>query len=117
VLLKLVIRRTQEDKKGVFGGSKGITFSSTCTAAISPEDKAVLERARVMDYVVYERTLKSSDHIIKYTAKQLTDGIVITSGNVGELLAFEDAIKESASNLKTLIRIINTFGGEEVIEV
>ena len=42
--MKLYIRRNQEEKKGLFGGHKGMTFLLSCRVELSSEESSLIEK-------------------------------------------------------------------------
>lgn len=112
--MKLKIRRGQADVKGLFGGHKGVSFSLFAQAELSPDEKALIAKYKVGEYTLAEYKIKDLD--LSITVDGLTNGRTVSLG-VGSLLEFEETLKASCVSLKNLLRVMATFGGEEVIEI
>ena len=50
--MKLIIRRDQAAKKGLFGAHKGMRFSLYCRVEISPEEQNLIDTYKVYDHVL-----------------------------------------------------------------
>lgn len=118
--MKLKIRREQEQKKSFLGGNKGMEFTLHCQVELSPEENALVEKAKVGDYVLTKYTLfehRKGDYETELTVRNLVNGMASTVTNVQKLLGLEDEVKNGCHNLKSLLQVISSFGGEEVIEI
>ena len=117
--MELKIRRNQEQKKGFLGGNKGIQFSLHCQVELTPEEKELVEKAKVGDYVLTEYTVferKKGDFEAKLTVTNLVNGFTSSVSDVHKLLTLEEEVKNGCQNLKSLLEVISSFGGEEVIK-
>jgi hypothetical protein len=119
--MRLTIRRNQADQKGFFGGHKGVNFSLYSKADLTMEERALIERYKVGDYVLAEYTWRprSGGEPVQVAIRvnTLANGTTDTTDSITTLLNLEDAIKGGCQNLKNLLRVMSTFGGEEVIEI
>lgn len=113
--MRLIIKRDQEQKKGILGGNKGIDFKLHCQVELTPEESALIEKAKVGEYMLAEYTNNGVDLTLRVDG--LTQGITSTVPDVQKLLGLEDEIKNGCQNLKSLLQVIGSFGGEEVIEI
>jgi len=50
------------------------------------------------------------------TVNDIISGRAIETESISKLLELEDTVKEGCQNLKTLLTVMATFGGEEVVE-
>lgn len=118
--MKLKIRREQEQKKGLMGGNKGIEFKLDCRVELSPEESALVEKAKAGDYVLTTYTrfeTKREDIKSALTVNDLVNGMNSRVTDVQKLLGLEEEIKIGCQNFKSLLQVIGSFGGEEVIEI
>jgi hypothetical protein len=50
--MELVVRRTQADVKGVFGGHKGVSFNLFYQLMLTPEETALVQKYRLDTHVL-----------------------------------------------------------------
>lgn len=113
--MKLIIKRDQQVQKGIFGGHKGMTFLLSCRVELSPEEEALIEKYKVEDYVLtYTKTSSGETRI--HSIRSLMQGATEEAKDITTLLNNEEIIKDACKNFKTLLEVMATFGGEEVIE-
>lgn len=117
--MKLTIRRNQADVKGFFGGHKGVLFSVYSKADITAEEKALVERYKVGDWVLASRTftIGKDEHTYNLKVSRLLEGNTETMKDLADLQKWEEDIKESCKTLKNALLVMATFGGEQVIEI
>ena len=53
--MKLHIKRSQADVKGMFGGHKGVSFTLSLKLELSPEETSLIEKYAVWHYPLWER--------------------------------------------------------------
>lgn len=113
--MQLKIKRDQADVKGLLGGHKGVKFSLTARADVTPEEKALIDKYKVGEYILGEWTFKDlTGHV---TVTSLLSGFSHTTDNIGTLIKLEDTLKDNCRTMKNLLAIMRTFGGEEVHEI
>ena len=117
--MKLIIKRNQADVKGLFGGHKGVQFSLYAKANITSEEQVLVDRYKVGDYILasYEAPLGKEIFEFKLSVNNLFGGRTTTLDSISTLLSLEDEIKKGCQNLKNLLLVMSTFGGEEVLEI
>jgi hypothetical protein len=117
--MKLIIRRNQADVKGLFGGHKGVNFALFAKVDILPEEKALIERYKVHDYPLAQSEFKLGKEMVPFnlTVDSLVNGSTTTTDSIATLLKLEADIKEGCQNLKSMLSVMATFGGEETIEI
>ena len=117
--MKLTIRRNQADVKGLFGGHKGVSFSLFAKVDIKPEERALIERYKVGDWILASRdfTAGKNQYQISLTVDKLINGDTTTMASLADLQKWEEDIKTSCVQVKTALAVMATFGGEEVIEI
>jgi hypothetical protein len=119
--MKLIIKRNQADVKGVFGGHKGVRFSLFAKADINSDERALIDRYKVGDYILasYEQPIKRTSEKLEFhlSVNSLVNGKTTELESISTLLDLEEEIKKGCQNLKNLLLVMSTFGGEEVIEI
>lgn len=114
--MKLIIKRNQQANKGIFGGHKGMTFLLSYRVELSPEEEALVEKYKVEDYTLTYTTSRDGIQLPKNTVRRLMQGVSEDVKDITILLNNEEVIKDACKNFKTLLEVMATFGGEEVIE-
>ena len=120
--MKLVIKRDQADVKGLFGGHKGVSFSLYTRAEITSEERELIERYNVGSYTMasYEDTVglfEKQPVEVTYSVSDLVNGKTTEMSSIVALMDLEESIKGACRNLKILLSVMSTFGGEEVTEI
>ena len=114
--MKLLIRRDQVEKKGVFGSYKGMSFSLFCKIQISPEEQQLIDKYKVNDHgLTWTDTDKGPVPVL--TVKKLTKGHTSSFDDITVLLSEEETIKKACREFKNLLMSMVSFGGEETIEI
>lgn len=120
-IMKLTIKRNQADQKGFFGGHKGVNFSLYSKADLTTEERALIERYKVGDQILADYTWRprggGEQVYVNITVNTLANGTTNTTDSITTLLDLEAAIKVGCQNLKNLLRVMSTFGGQEEIEI
>jgi len=114
--MKLKIQRDQKQKKGLLGGNKGIEFTLNCKVELTPEEQALIDKAKVGNYTLISYVPQGWEHELTFNVNDIVDGIVFQEMSVGKLLDLEEQVKNGCQNLKSLLEVIASFGGEEIIE-
>ncbi len=114
--MELTIRRDQSAKKGFFGGHKGMNFSLFCRVKISHEEQELINKYKVQEHVLIWREYEGSQ-VPDLTIQNLVQGRTTEIGDVAALLDNEELIKSACQDFKTLLMVMASFGGEEVIEI
>jgi len=119
--MKLTIRRNQADVKGLFGGRKGVNFSLSGRCEISGEERNLIEKYKLGEYVLatFQKPQgKGSDPInLNITVNGMISGTTVETGDIKTLLELEESMKAGCTNLKQLLEVMTTFGGEQVINI
>ena len=117
--MKLTIKRNQADVKGLFGGHKGVNFELYSKVEISKEERELIQHYKVESHHLaeYEISTKKGTEIDYITVGNLINGNTIVLSSVSRLLNLEDKIKEGCQDLKNLLLVMASFGGEEVFEI
>lgn len=112
--MKLHIRRGQDERRGFFGGSKGMSFALSARIELSAEERALVEKYKQWDVWVYLD--KETERATPWTLKDMQESRTITRNGVEELLKAEGQLKNACGNLKALLSVMASFDGEEVVE-
>jgi hypothetical protein len=118
--MKLTIKRNQADVKGLFGGHKGVRFSLYGRCDVDGQEKALIEKYKISEYVLAEYRLETKGREpvdFSITVSSIISGKTVETGDIGTLQELEDSMKVGCQNLKRLLSVMATFGGEEVIEI
>ena len=114
--MKLIIKRDQEARTGMFGGHKGMKFLLSYRVELTPEEQALVTKYKVENHVLTYTTTQKGIKIPKDTISSLTRETTESLDDVTILLRNEDVVKNACKDFKTLLEVMATFGGEEVIE-
>jgi hypothetical protein len=113
--MKLIIKRDQKQEKGLFGGDKGMKFLLSCRTELTPEEQSLIKK-----YKAEQKTLGvislGEDPTGLLSINDLIIGKTYECKDVITLLDVEDKVKKACENFKTLLVVMDSFGGEEVIE-
>jgi len=113
--MRLRLRRNQQEKKGLFGGRKGFDFRLTFQVELTPEERDLIRKYRVGDYVLTVYKIRETE--IPVQVRSLEEGHTSVVEDVTDLLDLEEKIKESCKNLQVLLGVMASFGGEEILEI
>ncbi len=117
--MKLTIRRNQADVKGMFGGHKGVSFSLFGKCAVSDAERALIDKYKVGDYILASYAVPTRGEPIEFkiTVNSLISGTTHNAGDIDTLLKLEEEMKTGCNNLKNLLMIMSSFGGEQTFEI
>ncbi len=116
--MKLVIRRNQADVKGLFGGHKGVSFSLFGQCAVSESERALIERYKVGEYILASYTAGGREPIeFHIRVNGLISGTTHQTNDIETLLKLEEEMKSGCNNLKNLLLVMASFGGEQAFEI
>ena len=104
--MKLIIKRDQD--KGFLGG---ISFILEAQVVLTPEEEELVKKYKAHNEVLYTIGEREA-----YTIKDLLNGVRDKCKDVTILLNHEKVYKEACNYFKTLLEVMASFGGEEVIE-
>lgn len=120
--MKLTIKRNQADVKGFFGGHKGVNFSLYGRSEITNEELTLINKYKVGGFVLAKYKIPSkldgADPIdIRISVAEIIAGMSVETDDINTLLELEKAMKDGCVNLKNLLAVMATFGGEEVFNI
>jgi hypothetical protein len=114
--VQLVIKRDQAERRGVFGGHKGVDFSLSFHLRLSQAESDLVRRYKFEELSLGTWEFQGAEVPITSVAGAMT-GKTIQLTSVVELLAREREIKDACRSLKVLLDVASSFGGEEVIDI
>lgn len=118
--MTLTIKRNQADVKGFFGGHKGVNFSLSGRCAITADEQALIAKYKVGEYnlATYKIKPKGGEPIdFRISVDGIVAGKSVETDDINTLLELEEAMKTGCSNLKNLLEVMATFGGQQVFEI
>lgn len=113
--MKLVIKRSQQDVKGLLGGNKGVEFTLYYRLDLTSEELELVQRYRLSEYALTWKRFRD-DRIPDDTIANMIAGRSQTVSGVTILVQNEKVIKDACDHLPVLFDVIRSFGGEEVID-
>lgn len=114
--MKLHIKRDQAEQKGLLGGTKGFSFSLACRLELNDAEKSLIEKYKQWDMPVHTYELERGGQAT-WSLRDIAQGKTVTCAGVPALLQSEEEIKEACNNVKVLLEVMESFGGEEVIDI
>jgi hypothetical protein len=114
--MKLIIKRDQQAQTGIFGGHKGMSFLLSYKVELTPDEKALVAKYKAENHPLTFTTRSDGMDIPKDTISSLMQGRTEEVKDITILLNNEEIIKDACKNFKILLEVMETFGGEEVIE-
>lgn len=114
--MKLIIKRDQKAQTGLLGGHKGMTFLLSCRVELTPEEKDLVTKYKAEYHPLTFTTDREGNKIPKDTISRLMQGVTEEMKDITILLNNEEVIRDACKNFKTLLDVMATFGGEEVVE-
>ena len=113
--MRLVVKRSQTEVKGMLGGSKGFSFTLAYQVQLTPEEQEIVRKYKLGTYPVTFKTIQGNS-IADDTIDSMTMGTSQTVSSVETLLRNEEVIKDACDKLPVLFDVISSFGGSEVID-
>lgn len=114
--MKLIINRSQTEKKGMLGGHKGVAFTLRYRLELTPDEQALVEKYKLEYYPLTWKATPSGERQPDDTIASLTLGSAQTLTDVTTLLNNEEIVKKACDSLPPLFEVARSFGGDEVIE-
>ncbi|MDM8567287.1 hypothetical protein QUF74_16770 [Candidatus Halobeggiatoa sp. HSG11] len=117
--MKLIVKKEQHqsDKKSLFSGQKSILFSLFAKIEITQEEQELIDKYRVGDRGLIWATDSDGDRFPILTVKKLVQGYTKDSGDINILITFEEELKSECKKFKAFLEIMESFGGDEIIEI
>jgi len=109
--MKLIIKKNQADKKGLFGGNKGVNFSLTTKVILTPEEQELIRK-----YKVENEVLISTESGERTTIQDMVNGKSITTQDIGTLQNNEDVAINVCKKFKNYLNVLRSFGGDYILD-
>ena len=113
--MRLLIQRDQQEVKGMFGGSKGISFTLKYQLQLNEEEQEIVRRYRLESYPLTWNTVQGT-RMPDDTVGNMMEMRTQTLTDVTTLLKNEEIVKSACDALPHLFNVVRTFGGKEVID-
>jgi hypothetical protein len=120
--MQLKIKRNQRETKGLLFGSN-VEIELAYSVNVSTEERTLLEKYGMKNLVLFSRKLLHVEKEVNYTASDLINGNTFKSPIKGDINSFanileiEESITDAAKKLKMVLTVLESFGGESVIEI
>lgn len=108
--MKLILKRSQAQEKGLLGRHKGTKFILSCRVELTPEEEALIAKYNLEDdkySAVYPSTIKQTSAYGEHKFEM---------EDIARLIDMENSIKEECENFKSLLNLMSTYDGEDIIE-
>lgn len=105
--MKLIVKKNQADKKGLFGNNKGVNFSLDYKVSLTPEEQNLISK-----YKIEKEVLMTNESGVKITIQDMIKGRSLTVQNINTLQNNEQVAINVCKNFKRHIDILRSFGGE-----
>lgn len=114
--MKLNISRAQEQKKGMLGGNKGVSFKLDCHLKATEAEQKLIENYNVRLFtLIWKNTpdgkaphINVSEHI---------NGQRFSRDTLGEIAKLENEIVEACKAFNLILVGMQAYGGEETIDL
>jgi hypothetical protein len=114
--VKLIINRSQTEKKGMLGGHKGVEFTLRYRLDLTPDEQALVEKYKLQFYPLTWTTTPTGERQPDDTISTMVQGRSQTLTDVVTLLNNEEIVKKACDELPPLFEVARSFGGDEVID-
>jgi hypothetical protein len=101
----------------MFGGVK---FELSAKATLTPEESALIGKYKADKEVLLKKEIKipltGRSLLLDITIGSLVGGQNFKCNDIGEILEYEASIRESCQKFRDYLTVMQSFGGEEVVE-
>jgi hypothetical protein len=122
--MRLTVSRSQELHTDRKGRSEGAIFHLSCRLELRPDERELVEKYRQSGYSVTSlqmddiRDLQTKNAGERnLTVVRLSEGWTVQSRFAGDLLRAEKAITAGCGELKDVLEMLATYGGEDTVEI
>jgi hypothetical protein len=117
--MKLRIQKDQSDLKGIFGGHKGVNFTLQARCEITQQEQQNVERYKVGPFIIAKLNIQYNGQRIehKVSVSEILKGAAYNTSDLSELLSLEEQLVAGCQKLKTYLALMETFGGESLIDI
>lgn len=113
--MQLVIKKDQSKK--LMGG---MSFELLAKVQLTENEAALVSKYKADKEVLMKKEFKipftGRAIVLNITIGSLIAGQTFKCNDIGEILEYENSVKESCEAFKNYIEVMGSFGGEEVIE-
>lgn len=109
--MKLIINKNQADKKGFFGGNKGVNFSLQYKVQLTSEEQELIKK-----YKIENETLMTNEKGDRTTIQDMINGRSLTTQNIELLQNNEDVAIEVCKTFKNYLNVLKSFGGDYILD-
>jgi len=113
--MRLNIQRSQNEIRGLLGGSKGFSFTLAYRLELTQVERGIVEKYKLHNYPLTFTTFQGTK-VPDDTIANMLNGVSQTVNSVETLLSNEDVIKKACDSLPILFDVIQSFGGTEVVD-
>ena len=114
--MQLVVKRDQTDRRGVFGGHKGVNFTLSFQLILTATETNLVHRYKFADLPLGTWVFQGTEVPIASVGEAMA-GKTMNWPSVIELVSREREIKNACRSLKLLLEVATSFGGEEVFDI
>jgi hypothetical protein len=116
--LKLVIRRSQSEDRGLFGADKGMNFKLEAWAQLTDGEQALMTRYKgaAATTLAAVTDLNPKQPVVMVSPATLVAGQVFQCKDVLTLVGAEAQIKNGCEQFRVLLDVMASFGGVEHFE-
>ncbi len=114
--MKLIINRSQTEKKGMLGGHKGVEFTLSYRLELTADEQALVDKYKLDFYPLTWTATPTGERKADDTIFTMVQGRSQTLTDVTTLLKNEEIVKNACDALPPLFDVVRSFGGDEVIE-
>lgn len=93
-----------------------MTFLLSCRVELKPEEQGLIAKYEADHHPLTFTTDREGNKTPKDTIRSLVRGYTEEVKDITVLLNNEEVVKKACHGFKTLLDVMATFGGEEVIE-
>ena len=113
----MTLKLARNQASGVFGGVK---FELSAKATLTPQESALISKYKVDKEVLLKKEIKipltGRSLLLDITIGSLVGGQNFKCNDIGEILEYEANIRESCQKFRNYLTVMESFGGEEVVE-
>jgi hypothetical protein len=113
----MTLKIARNQAAGMFGGVK---FELSAKAALTPEESSLISKYKVDKEVLLKKEIKipltGRSLLLDITIGSLVGGQNFKCNDIGEILEYEANIRESCQKFRNYLSVMQSFGGEEVVE-
>lgn len=114
--MKLKITRSQEQKKGILGGNKGVNFKFDCRLELIKADENLIEHYNVRTFTLLWKDTPEGK-TPRLNVADIINGRTFNSETLGEAAKLETDIIEACKAFNQILISMQIYGGEQIIDL